>query len=258
MDGRSPDSVLVVPEHFQVGAVKEMNVDEVQRAIMEEIFLKLQDSGAVTLEYPSEHVQADATELKPHYENGAKLRFAGLNNSGRLGRDEIYVYVLENTSASNSQSKGLRVNMSASGVHSGREIGLARFAQNPRERLNQTGTFWGMNLSENMDAKSATFSAKGRAYNQKTQPFFDREKKIPTFAERWNSGSGQLWGAGLFYGGFGEALDFKESDYADILTSIKKAKVDSGLTKRVIDWQQTNEFAKVLSGDDSLKKLPQG
>ncbi|HSX19233.1 MAG TPA: hypothetical protein VLE91_03815 [Candidatus Saccharimonadales bacterium] len=269
MDGE-PRDLGIVPgqtgkivggETGKLALPKELSVDEIQKAIIGEILTKLTDPNAVALVYPQQYPLFhqdfdDLVRRKPLddelYTEGSRVLLVGLSDSRMFGdRDETFVFLVDNSSKTNSQTKGQgRFTEDASGEHSTREIGLRRLRQTREDKSHHTGTYWGLNLSENANNRGATFSLKGKA-----------EAHILglTFLDMWNDGQAQLSPKAFLEADPEFHLNFTAADYRDILDVLRKSKTDKGGTNRASKFQQGRAIrARVLSLESRQAMLPSG
>ncbi len=245
MDGKA-ELKLVPPQENGLGGPKESNVQEIQRAILEEVLYKLKDEKAVTLVYPNTDPFYVINQGKDaDYNHGSQIRFAVLNNSRGSVKDEVCIAILNNRSRSNSKSFGSSLHQLVQGNHSEKEISVSRFVQTLDEKAKHTGTYSRLNLSDTVDYCSATYSEKGNT---------DPHRKMgdsPTFSERWSSGNAQLAPV-IVYDVLGQIGDLTLDDYKDILVAVKQGKIDKGLTGKVVQSQSKDELAQVVKGGQDL------
>lgn len=206
--------------------IEELSIEEVQRAILQEIAERLKDPRALNLEYPNAfHHEGSAPEI---YENGAQIRILGLNAANRFGEiDELCLAMVDNnlqTEATHTLGSGfLQV---LKGNRTNREIGVSRFQQSKTERFRGGGTYSRIHISDSVQDTSGTSSTKGRSYEKRIKD------DMPTFTEHWKSGNAQVGGI-VIYDVAGTHEEFTDQDYRDVLSGIRRGKVDVKATQLV-------------------------
>jgi hypothetical protein len=238
----------IVISNKDIAPSSEMDIQEVQRQIIERVSQLLQDPQALTLTYPNEYAHVVATQgVDADYDHGSKVRFAMLKKSGFLGRDELCVAFVDNISEEHPVSMGAGFVQKNQGKRSEHEVAVMRFLQSPMERLKGGGTLMQLVLSDTDPTFTGTSSKKGEVYPNRIK------SDIPTFAEHWESGNAQLAGL-MMYDASSRDLEFASQDYRDILHALKNYKIDSNLTAKVAKSEDRIKLAK--SGSEPVNITP--
>ncbi len=237
-----------IPTALQTDLKKEPDIGEIQREIVSMILERLKDPRAIDLQYPNTNTFVVARHgADPDYEHGSKRHFIILDKSSLLDTDQICIAATDNRSLQHSMTQGAVLVQHGKGLHSEREIALTRFVQNTRDKLRRNeGTCYLIVLSENLKDFTGTLSIKGRAYPFRRHPPFAGKEGVAPFAERWRNGDFQLADA-FIYDTAGQSLDFQEADYREILRTLKTAKVNLEMTRKVAQHEGTFELAKIVS-----------
>lgn len=229
---------------------KEKTTEEIQKEIVDEVARLLQDPEAVTLQYPGEPPFYIANSgAEPDYEHGSQERFVMVKVPSLVGRDEICVALVNNPSRRNTMTRGNPLFQGLQGKHSEREIAVTRFAQSPTERIRKRGRYALITSSDTVPYKSATVSLKGQAFPNSQRVWKNVVRSAdwtppPPFIDTWNSGFAQL-ASSPFYSISGPTEEFESSDYVDLLSALRKSRVDRDLTQKVVAAQVKVQFAKV-------------
>lgn len=218
------DAIELSSARTEIGQAKEQSIDEIQQAIINEASHILKDPRAVTLTYPNGWAE-DPSQLD--YTNGSQVRFAMLKKGFSLGRDEICVAIVNNTSNQHPISLGSGISQYFNGEASAQEIAVVRFTQTASERLKKEGAFFKIGLSSNIKNWTGTFSYRGTVSPRRFKP------DMPTFVESWDHGSNQLGELIAYIGPSLEHSQGQETDFKQLLVALKSYKIDTALTKKV-------------------------
>lgn len=217
---------------------------DLSKEILHEAIRLVTDERSVVLSYPANRLHPGMDRKDANYENASQVQFVVINSStGLANRDQTCIAILQNGTGDQKSSFGFELARMLSDRNypeSTREIYITRFTQNAKDIIAQEGTLTALGLSENISDATGRFSLKLHTLRKVKNL---NGSNPPNIASRWAEGGAQLLPASILVC-LGTDLNFTADDQEEVLDSLKRGRIDSQATEKVLQFEEKVSFAR--------------